>query len=494
MSDLAAWLLTYLVHSSLLIGGVVLLLRAVDVRSNAAREALWTVALFGAPFTATLQQTASGEPLLGTWELGPHESGSAAAAVPTPAADVRRFPAPTTPETTVEPAAARVPAEVGDVGFAPLERVAPSRLPTVPAGAVPVVLAVSLVLVLLLLRSLRALSRRRRLTGGPLHGTLTRLRAAHGPRRRVRLSTSPRLDSPVAFGVVAPEICVPERCLSDLTAAQQEAMLAHELAHVVRCDPLRLLLARLVEAVFFFQPLNRLARRRLFETVERRCDAWALERTGRGLALAECLAEVAGWIHARRAPATAVAMAGSGSPLSRRIEGLLEPERTLADERRRRGFAPLATLLLPALVLAAPSVRSAAAVVPAGAFGAGAPSAGEAFFAPPSPEPSPEPQDAAAPPAEAGAALRGAIADAVDLLEEEIETLADEVRALRRALPPRHRVDPRLIRRFEEVERRIERLTTRRDRLAAWKDTVLREPGLARPQPHAEASPRSDAR
>ncbi|MFG0315949.1 MAG: M56 family metallopeptidase [Planctomycetota bacterium JB042] len=492
MSDLAAWLLTYLVHSSLLIGGVVLLLRAVDVRSNAAREALWTVALFGAPFTATLQQNAGGEPLLGTWELGPHEAGTAVAAAPAPAAGALRFPAPARSEATFEPAGARVPTEGGGVGPAPRERAAPSRLPTVPAGAVPVVLAVSVVLVLLLLRSFRALSRRRRLTDGPLFETLLRLRAAHGPRRRVRLSTSARLDSPVAFGVAAPEICVPERCLSDLTPAQQEAMLAHELAHVVRCDPLRLLLARLVEAVLFLQPLNRLARRRLFETVERRCDAWALERTGRGLALAECLAEVAGWIHARRAPATAVAMAGSGSPLSRRIEGLLQPERTLADERRRRGFAPLATLLLPALVLAAPTVRSAAAVVPDAAFGAAAPPALEAFLAPTSPEPSPEPRDEAAP--SAAAALRVAIADAVDLLEEEIETLADEVRALRRALPPRHRVDPRLIRKFEEVERRIERLTTRRDRLAAWKDTALREPGLARPQPHAEASPRSEAR
>ena len=39
-------------------------------------------------------------------------------------------------------------------------------------------------------------------------------------------------------------------------------MLAHEIAHLVRRDPQWLVLARAIEMVFFFQPLNRLARRR----------------------------------------------------------------------------------------------------------------------------------------------------------------------------------------------------------------------------------------
>src|SRR5207244_13507506 len=104
--------------------------------------------------------------------------------------------------------------------------------------------------------------------------------------------------SPVALGRA--EICVPELALSELGAEQQRSMLAHELAHLARRDSLWLAGASLIERCFFFQPLNRLARRELETTAEYLSDEWAMRNTRSAVALAKCLATVAEVIQASR--------------------------------------------------------------------------------------------------------------------------------------------------------------------------------------------------
>ena len=156
-----------------------------------------------------------------------------------------------------------------------------------------------------------------------------------GWRRRVRLSRSDRLPAPIAFGILRPEICVPSRVLHGLNEAQQDCVLAHELAHLVRRDPAWLALLHLVERVLFVQPLNHVAVRRLREVAEYCCDAWAVERTGDRLTLARCLTEVAGWFGpSRPAPVRVTAMAGSPSSLARRVGRLLDEAPVRAAKSR----------------------------------------------------------------------------------------------------------------------------------------------------------------
>lgn len=76
-----------------------------------------------------------------------------------------------------------------------------------------------------------------------------------------------------------------------LDPVQQHAMLAHELAHLRRRDPLWRPLQRLALVPLFFHPLAWHALRRLETLAETLCDAVAVERLGSGRALAECLAE-----------------------------------------------------------------------------------------------------------------------------------------------------------------------------------------------------------
>jgi beta-lactamase regulating signal transducer with metallopeptidase domain len=115
---------------------------------------------------------------------------------------------------------------------------------------------------------------------GDLRTTLDRLvPLAFADNRRVRLYLAPDVAAPVSFGLFRPSICVPPRAADELSDDEKETMLAHELAHLARRDPLWLSMAWLIERVFFFQPLNRFARAELHDVAELLCDDWAVTRT-----------------------------------------------------------------------------------------------------------------------------------------------------------------------------------------------------------------------
>src|SRR5205823_9740179 len=161
------------------------------------------------------------------------------------------------------------------------------RAPSLPLVVVllwgAIALASSLYYVARRLILVGRLADRRTVSDGPLAATLAELQRTTGYRRRVRLTTARTISSPVALGLS--EICVPELALSDLGAEQQRSMLAHELAHLARRDSLWLAGASLIERCFFFQPLNRLARRELETTAEYLSDEWATRKTGSAVAL-----------------------------------------------------------------------------------------------------------------------------------------------------------------------------------------------------------------
>src|SRR5438093_5821577 len=168
------------------------------------------------------------------------------------------------------------------------------------------------------------------------------------------------ISSPVALGLS--EICVPELALSDLGAEQQRSMLAHELAHLARRDSLWLAGASLIERCFFFQPLNRLARRELETTAEYLSDEWATRKTGSAVALAKCLATVAEWIQASPLGVPVAGLAERRSFLVSRIARLLEG-RLPSSPASRRGWAAAAALGVVATIAAAPHVSQGVAAV-----------------------------------------------------------------------------------------------------------------------------------
>ncbi len=500
-----AFVLTYLIHSSVLIVAVYALVRFAKPRSNPLREALWSAALFGgivttcfqfatgpAPRVPTIQLRAAADPVATTPSsalsqecevVNDGRPNAPSAEFPARSNDpddtsLRRFQGfggPIQAKSKDGKARASVvadpkPAELLVVhGKVPGEESSfPSAItafilrlraavPSVRVIASPVLglamIGGALWLLCLVVRSRRALRERRLVPSGELFDRLETLKARFGISFHVSLTTSHRIASPVAFGFFDREICVPVRALDELDPSQQEAMLAHELAHLVRRDPLRLVLARTLESVMFFQPLNRLARRQLFEVIEQRCDAFAVERLGAGLALAGCLAEVASWIHDAPQRSLAPAMAEFGSALGRRIEGLLDEDRTLQRERSQRNVAPLVFLVLPLVAISTPAVA-----VPPRRVALAHPSVG---LMTPSPKETSVGTLALAND-EAGAELSEVIAS----LDAEITALSSELHAVRADLGESGAATYEAS--LDALESRLERLEGQRTKLAAY--------------------------
>lgn len=386
MSTFAAWLLTYALHSTLLLGLAWVLSRRLSPFRHAPRleEAVWRTALLGAVATASLHVAVAGagwQPALGSWTLDLGAPAAAAHQAPPVAAPDRAGSLAAIAASDVglsalaaEPAAARQasPSEPA--------RPAGSDLFTSPGAAGAMVLLWAAGTLALLARfafahlGLRSRLRPRlEISGGTLFRLLARLVPQSGPGlqdrrgrpRRVQLTCAHRLPVPVALGIRRPEICVPPRVLSHLDPAAQETLLAHELGHLARRDPLWLNAVALLTCVLFFQPLNWLARRRLRELSELLCDDWAVQRTGQPLTLARCLAEVAGWSlgSSRGALLPAPGMADRPGQLARRVRRLLEatpaPGSDSAERALPRWLGAAVVALLLAVVAVAPGVSAA---------------------------------------------------------------------------------------------------------------------------------------
>jgi beta-lactamase regulating signal transducer with metallopeptidase domain len=175
-----------------------------------------------------------------------------------------------------------------------------------------------------------------------------------GLRRLPRLSRCERLLTPIAFGWLRPETSLPAR-VDELDAPSLRAMLAHEFAHLRRRDPAVLASVSLLQALFPWQVLLPLVRRRWLRLVELRCDAIAADRTS-PTAVARCLLEVASWLQAQRPVAgLALGMAARPSSLRDRIEAALQP-RAARPPRRLLSFA-FGSVSLSALAVAGPGLE-----------------------------------------------------------------------------------------------------------------------------------------
>ena len=302
-THIVAWLGTYAIHSTLLLGIALVATRIFG--SSAAKEIFWRAAILGALFTTTLHSVVATRPLAERWTVSVGGDSS-----PLPVA-------PATPEGISNDRASSNNAEIGRSTWSNL---ADYRMP-----ALLFIWAIgSLILVIRLMthhrRLTHALRDRRQLNDGPLPSMLAELRRRAGLWSPVRLSESAACPTPIAIG--RNEICVPAR-FESLAHDEQRSALAHELAHLKRRDPLWQLGAGIIESIFFFQPLNVVGRRELRSAAEYLCDDWAVEQTGSPMALAKCLTQISSWVGTARVPDGMLAMAEGGSPLVTRIDRLL---------------------------------------------------------------------------------------------------------------------------------------------------------------------------
>ncbi len=203
---------------------------------------------------------------------------------------------------------------------------------------------------------LAGLHRRSRVIGDDRWLTLLdRVRRQLAVRRRVQLRQCESALAPLTWGALRPVLLVPFEA-DAWPDRRRQLVLLHELAHVRRCDWLTQLIAHVVCAVYWFNPLVWWAARQMRIERERACDDIVLASGARASDYArELLALATGLSHAQVSTLLAVPMARRGA-LDDRIHGILDSGRSRASLSRASvclGAALAAITLAPLAMLRA---------------------------------------------------------------------------------------------------------------------------------------------
>lgn len=145
-----------------------------------------------------------------------------------------------------------------------------------------------------------------------------------GIKRRVTILESVRLKTPVAFGIARLTVGIPTAFRHEFTAAEQDSVLIHELAHLVGNDSIWRPLVDFIAALWWWNPLVWIARKIWMSQSELAADEASHLLPDGSTLLAECLVRL-GRELASPNPVGWSAMAGSGyrSQLGKRVQRLL---------------------------------------------------------------------------------------------------------------------------------------------------------------------------
>lgn len=377
---IVAWLLTYAIHSTIFLSIVWLLTKWSILQANRLQDLLWKVAVIGGVVTASVQLVGGVTPVLGQLTLAHHSpvmpnqmeiaqsvildgEGSTYSSTTNNSSQTNSSDdKPMSNQNSISGSESEPLSEVrphlhlnhsapADVMLTSLSPVRGDFVFNWLDAVVLVwfvgigIAGIRFSLTQLRLRK-QLLKHRRSLISGPLPQILADLCRAAGIRQPIRLTHSSDVASPFAL---KNEICLPDLVLTKLSLEQQRSILAHEVSHIIRRDPMWLFILNLLQCLFFFQPLNYVARRRLQEIAEYLCDDWTVQQTRNGLTLAKCLAEVASWGQDTPRSATLLShVTGDTSLLVRRVRRLVNERATLdlVETFRLWWLLPVASLLL----------------------------------------------------------------------------------------------------------------------------------------------------
>ncbi len=187
-----------------------------------------------------------------------------------------------------------------------------------------------------------------------LQERVSRLSRQLAMRRQPELLVSDRLPLPVAFGIWRPTIVFPASFAAEFSTAQQDAMLAHELAHLRSRDPAWRLVANFICAALWWHPLVWYARRRFHAACESAADQASLLVPDGPEILADCLVRLGKRLsYSRRLGWLSVAGEGFRSGLGQRVLRLLNlKQRKWHPLRPARHGCAVASVLICLVILA----------------------------------------------------------------------------------------------------------------------------------------------
>jgi len=167
--------------------------------------------------------------------------------------------------------------------------------------------------------------------------------AAQKINRRFKLCTSDRMRIPTAIGLLRPAVVIPQWVMQELSPAELNQILLHELAHLRRWDDWTNLIQQIVKALLFFHPAVWWIERRMALEREMACDDAVLAAIPSARAYAECLARLADRSFLRHSIALAQAALGKIHQTSQRVAQILNVNR---PANVTRSWKPAAALVV----------------------------------------------------------------------------------------------------------------------------------------------------
>jgi beta-lactamase regulating signal transducer with metallopeptidase domain len=148
--------------------------------------------------------------------------------------------------------------------------------------------------------------------------------------RPAALCVSDRVSVPTVIGFVNPAIVIPRWLLQELSPAELQQILLHELAHLQRWDDWTNLAQKILKALLFFHPAAWWIEKQLSLEREMACDDAVVAETANARAYAECLTHLAEKSFVRRSLALAQAALGRIRQTSLRVAQILKADRPSA--------------------------------------------------------------------------------------------------------------------------------------------------------------------
>ena len=161
-----------------------------------------------------------------------------------------------------------------------------------------------------------------------LHPALRNTLSEFDLSRRVRIAVSEKLTVPAAIGFFRPMIMLPKWALRELSEAELNSILIHELAHLQRRDDWTNLVQKVLGALLFFHPAVWWVERQLSFEREMACDEVVLSHTSNPRAYAECLVTVAERSLMLRGVALAQAAVSKMRQTTLRVSEILDSNRS----------------------------------------------------------------------------------------------------------------------------------------------------------------------
>jgi beta-lactamase regulating signal transducer with metallopeptidase domain len=182
-------------------------------------------------------------------------------------------------------------------------------------------------------------------------GILEKIKSKFRIQKDIGLMESAYVRSPVVFGHIKPLILFPIGAINKLNPEQVEAILAHELAHIMRNDYIINIILTTIESIFYYHPAIWWISNQLKIEREHSCDDIAIKHIGDKLEYAKSL--VALQEIAISTPQLSLAFAGQSksSQMVKRVSRLFI-QNTRAISVREKGIAMVSIfVLLGALTL-----------------------------------------------------------------------------------------------------------------------------------------------